>query len=171
MNKSIKKYTIIKSEKVNRMLAETSRYWLIAFCIFMFLRSSNNLATNEPSELSFILKEYNPFLVCLPVAFVILLALKFIEFVLIFLKSGETVLKDKSVLSFLVRMFHINYKADQLVLKDETILLAWQFMFCIFGFFIELKWYFLGVLGMSFYLLFYVTLSFKDIKKFMKSRI
>ena len=164
MNKKRKKRRFFASEKVNRMLDETARYWLIAVCIFNFLCISNNPATDKPSELSFVLKEYNSLLACLSVAFAIFLVLKLIEFYLIHLKSEEIVPKGKSVLSWLIKDFHISYKGNQLVLKNETILLGWQFMFCVFGFFIELKWYVIGNLGMILYLCIYITLSFQDIR-------
>jgi hypothetical protein len=58
------KREFFKSEKVSKMIEATSRYWLLAFCIFLILRSSNNIVTDKPSELSFVLKEYNPFFAC-----------------------------------------------------------------------------------------------------------
>lgn len=163
-----RKFLIFKREKVNRMLSETTWYWLVATLIFNFLRLSNDFTTDKPSELSLVLKGYNPLLACLPVAFLIFLVMKLVEFFLIYIKSEETVIKDKSLLSWLIRRFHISYKADQLVLKDETILLVLELLFCIFGFFIELKWYVIGTLGMISYLCLYIILSFQDIKNFFK---
>lgn len=168
MNKKRKKLRVT-SKKGNRIRGEIVWYYVISLDIFLILRNSINIATDKPSELSLMLKEYNLFLACLPIAFAIILVLKLIEFFLMRFKSGETVLKDKSVLSWLIKYFHISYKTDQLVLKDETILLVWQFMCCIFGFFIELKWYLIGTSGMLFYLCLYITLNFQDIRNnFMK---
>jgi len=168
MNKE-KKLFRFKSQKVNRMLDLALYWWFVAVVVFIFIRYSNSFTTDKPSEISLMLKEYNPLLACLPIAFTIILALKLTEFFLIRLKSGEMIPKDKSVLEWLIEHFQISYKADQLVLKDETILLIWQFMFCVFGFFIELKWYPTGALGIAFYLCIYIALSFRDIKKFLKN--
>lgn len=164
MNKKSNKHESFNNEKVSKMIGATSRYWLLAFCIFLILRSSNNIVTVKPSELSFVLKEYNPFFACLPVAFVIILLLKLIEFILICIKSGEIEPKDKSILSFLIKTFHLSYKSDQVILKNETILLIYQFTFCIIGFFLELKWFIIGTLGMGLYCCLYIILSFRDIK-------
>jgi len=171
MNEKCNKHKFFNNEKVSKMIGATSRYWLIAFCIFLIFRSSNNIATDRPSELSFVLKEYNPFFACLPVAFVIILLLKLIEFILICIKSGKIRPKDKSVLLFLIKTFNISYISDQVILKNETILLVYQFTFCIIGFFLELKWYIIGTLGMGLYFCLYIILSFRDIKNLFKKAI
>lgn len=157
--------------KAKKMINESTWYWLVATLIFNFLRLSNNFTTDKPSELSFVLKEYNPLLACLSVPFTIYLVVKLIEVFLIRLKPEETVPEGKSVLLWLIKHFHISYRADQLVLKDETLLLVFQFLLCFFGFFIELKWYLIGSIGLFFYLCLYIALSYQAIKTFFRKNL
>jgi len=94
---------------------------------------------------------------------------KIVEFFLIRFRSEVIVPDKKSALSWFIRHFYISYKPEQLVLKEETILLILQAAFCIFGFFMEMKWYFMGAIGMFLYLLLYIVLSFDDIKNLLKN--
>ncbi|WP_324822220.1 hypothetical protein [Sinanaerobacter sp. ZZT-01] len=165
MNKSFR----FQSEKIQGRLRRLNWFWSISVIIFILLSFSDNLATDRPSELSFVLKEYNPLLACLCVPFVICLVVKLIEFFLIRFKSAAIVPDKKSILSWLIRHFYISYKTEQLVLKEETILLILQTAFCVFGFFMEMKWYLIGAIGMLLYLLLYITLSFEDIKNLLKN--
>ncbi len=99
---------------------------------------------------------------CVP--FIIFLAIKLIEFFLIQFKFGVNISKDGFVLTWLIKHFQISYKSDQIILKDETILLLLELIFCIFGFFVELKWFVLGILGMFFYFSLYIALSYQDLR-------
>ncbi len=164
-----KKKRFFKSQKVNKMLDGSSRHWFLAVAIYIFLSNWNDPSTDTPSELSYILKDNNSLLACLPVAFYTILIIKLIEFYLVLIRSGRVKPKDKSLLSWLVKRFHISYTPEQVILKDETILLGFQFFFCTFGFFYELKWYLLGAVSLIIYFILYILISYNDIKKFFTS--
>jgi hypothetical protein len=164
-----KKKRFFKSQKVNKILNESSRHWFLAVAIYIFLSNWNDPSTDTPSELSYILKDNNSLLACLPVAFYTILIIKLIEFYLVFIRSGRVIPKDKSLLFWLVKRFHISYTPEQVILKDETILLGFQFFFCTFGFFYELKWYLLGAVSLIIYFILYILMSFNDIKKIFTS--
>jgi hypothetical protein len=165
-----KKKRFFKSQKINKMLDESSRHWFLAVAIYIFLSNWNDPSTDTPSEISYILKDNNSLLACLPVAFYTILIIKLIEFYLVFIRSGRVIPKDKSLLSWLVKRFHISYSPEQVILKNETILLGFQFFFCIFGFFYELKWCLLGAVSLIIYFILYILISFNDIKKLFSFR-
>jgi hypothetical protein len=165
-----KKKRFFKSQKINKMLDESSRHWFLAVAIYIFLSNWNDPSTDTPSEISYILKDNNSLLACLPVAFYTILIIKLIEFYLVLIRSGRVIPKDKSLLSWLVKRFHLSHTPEQVILKDETILLGFQFFFCIFGFFYELKCYLLGAVSLIIYFILYILISFNDIKKLFSFR-
>ncbi|WP_312648919.1 hypothetical protein [Aminipila sp.] len=156
------------SQKNKKMISKLVWIWGVSAIIYNMVLISKYFNEEKPWEFGSVLKENNTLLASLSVPFAICLAVKLIEFFIIRFNLGETVAKDKLVLSWLIEHFYISYKADQVVLKDETILLILQFILCIFGFFIQLKWYSIGMIGILLYLYLYISLNFQDIKNLLK---
>lgn len=166
----IKKIFKDRSEKINQMLMQVIFYGSMTSLLFNVLKITPNLATDEPSELSYVLKGYNPFLVGAIGAFTITFIVKGIEFYYAILLRGQTVPRKRfAASSCLLGTIPISYRVDQIVLKDEMVLLVLQFIFCILGFVIGVRWYLVGAVGMCLYLILFLTLSFEEMKAFLNS--
>lgn len=169
------------SYKVKWLLYEATKFYLITVTILSFYGTSSGSSVDEPTQLSIMLNYprllltsspepmyiflnhlfnlvLNLLLFSLPTIYIILLMVKIIEFYSVHIKQGGFILKEHTISSWLVNKLRVSYKIEQIVQRDEIILLVFAMVSSVLGFFYAWRWYLLGFVGIVLYLFLSIAL-------------